>query len=370
MKVLLSGTSNSILAKGISHGIATHPAVTHFENVSLGASGIIAVGDHMRRIDFSKHDICILDYHVNEEVLIQMGLTHVEDSISNLAAICDAASRAGCLPIVVIFPLANRFYTERPFETKLFEGLAQFGLPVFNFYPIIARLASEMIRPVDDFFLDPNHINRVIACIFGQSLIDTISEWELSLAHVVETTINYRSLNFISYTELSVRGVSSVERRSSSLITADLLHIEPDAQLSLPKINCGWELAGMTFNAARSWGAMRDETSNIKVLEAKNQILFTLERNLTLVALPFLHTARLTAEITNLIYVSSSFTGAERPPMGFEIFGLILQEQQPACALKLLIPSATSNTYMISEVRYSEMRKAMSDRFLANSNQS
>jgi hypothetical protein len=143
MRVVLSGTSNSILAKSVSFAFANDPAVTHFANISYGASGSVALGDHLRKIDFSQFDFCVFDYCVNEEGLIRMKQSSVNAAINNLSAAIDAASRVGCQPIILVFPISKQAIKSRPFEDAVMKTFSRLGVPVFNFYNFAPTLIAS-----------------------------------------------------------------------------------------------------------------------------------------------------------------------------------------------------------------------------------
>lgn len=367
MRVVLSGTSNSILAKGVSQGIATHPAVSAFDNVSRGASGVVAVGDHLSRIDFTAYDLCILDYHVNEAVLLYMGLATLEDAVSNLAAICDAASRAGCLPVITIFPLSNRFRHARPFEAAIQERLGKIGVPIFNLYPLIDRMAAETGQPHAAFFMDPNHVARDVGRIFGAGVVDVMAEALHAPPRMVETDQLYRKLQFVGLDGLDVRGRTEQVTRSTRLTTADLLILEPDAELALKRADDHLEIAGMTFNAARSWGHWIEEASSQKVLEPFSAPLFSLGRELALVSWPLVPEPKCNAQSTRLRYVAGDLTGPDRPPMAFEVAGLVLRDSKATAPLALRVPaqaaSRPTEDWIIPEARHVEIRHAMETQF-------
>lgn len=363
MKVLLSGTSNSILARGIQHGISTHPAVSQFNNISFGASGIVAVGDHLRKINFSDFDLCVLDYHVNEAVLLQMGLSSLAESLSNLAAMCHAATQAGCLPIITIFPLSNRFHLDRPFETAVTETLAPFGLPIFNLYPLVARLSKDMGRPTDHFFHDPNHIHRNLGNLFGAGIIDVMKTYLEQPIKTIDTGLPYNSLTFAPFTDLRINGLSSVVQRSTRLLSVELLHCEPGARLTVLQRHQQMDLAGITFNASRSWGAWLDTVSGAKVLESINPNLFTNKRHLTIVALPCAPSCCLSAATAELIYEPVALEGPDNPPLGFEISGLILRDSRASRLLSLRVPVSPPSEWIYPEDRYVAMRDAMTAEF-------
>lgn len=335
MRLLLSGTSNSIIAKGIGTAFATDPRVSVFTNASYGASGTVAIGDHLRGIDFADYDVCVLDYCVNEEVLLYMGVTQLEDALSNIHAMIDAASRAGCLPVLAVFANDTRMNFPRPLEEALLEKLVPAGVPVFNIYDYIESLSQRYDLAPMDMFLDPNHVHRALSHFVGREIVSFLETLDFSGLRLHEPDLWYRRLGFVPHGDLAVVGSSHETEQSTSILTRRLLHVDPGARIVCQPANRS-ELAGVSYNAARSWGELSDRATGTVVARIEYNNLFSLRRGLTLVTWPVKQKLESNGEPFELDYRCDPLEGEDRPPPGLQIQGLILRDLTARCPLAVL----------------------------------
>lgn len=326
MRVLLSGTSNSVLAKSLSYSFKTDPAVTDFTNVSYGASGTVALGDHLRKIDFSQHDFCVLDYCVNEEVFIWQKDSSIFAAMNNLYAIIDASARAGCQPIVMIFPSSTRANHKRPLEEAIIDQLRARGIPVFNFYDFAARLTAQSGLGFKDLFLDPMHVRREIGHFMGNTAITYMKSVAQAGRPAPEPSeLSYQPLSFVPFQEVTVSCDRQIEHRETKLAAADLLRITPDTQLEFP-LDAPAEVIGMTYNAARTIGKLSPPAAPGETLmEVKASGLFSKQRGLTLVTVPMTHPLSAKGDMATLQYDFHGTVTDTQPSPALELSGFVLR---------------------------------------------
>lgn len=329
MKVLLSGTSNSILANGLSTALARDPQIETFTNASYGASGTVAIGDHLQRIDFTKHDVCIIDYCVNEEVFVHLGVTTPESAVSNICNLVDAASRAGCLPVIAILPTYQRIGLGRPLEEALIRAFAPYGVPIFNVYDYIEPFAQRHDFELRDLFLNPNHIQRELGYFVGLEITRFLSEADLQTVALRETATDYQPLTFIPHDQLRVRGESRLLERSSRLMTRCFLNISPGSEVQLehegPCI-----LSGISLNASRSSGRLTEQETRTEIFSYEHKTQFTLKRELTQVSLPLQPAMTLETGSATLNYLANDPDGTDHPESQLELSGFIVTAPDPA----------------------------------------
>lgn len=323
MRVLLSGTSNSIIADGISTVLARSPDVTQFRNASYGASGTVAIGDHLRGIDFAAHDVCIIDYCVNEEVFLFQNLTALEDALSNMFNMVDAASRAGCLPVILILPTQQRIGRIRPLEAGLVARLRAFGVPFFNTYDYITALGERYAIPPDELFMDANHIQRWLNKFIGQTIIDFLKGFDFSALRLRETGQTYRPLAFLAHEQLAITGDSQTVLHETRLMTRELLSLAPGAVMQLD-LASPCILSGVTLNAARSWGRLTQAESGAELFRTNVPSLFSAKRGLTLVSLPMPAPWQIGPGPAKVMFEGLALEGPDRPEIRLELSGLIL----------------------------------------------
>lgn len=286
MRVLLSGTSNSILARGIKYPLARDPRVTSFTNRSYGASGTVALANHLQYIDFTKYDFCILDYCVNEEVFISINESTTDSAMNNLMAAVDAASRAGCQPLILILPTSTRANYPRPFETAIIDKLGEHAVPIFNFYTFSKAFCGRTGLDFKDLFLDPMHIHREIGEAIGAALVDYMATHIKVTPTTATPSYEYDPLGFIPYKQFNVTGKSIQMQRESSLLQRSLLQITPEATITATAAASG-HVTGVCFDASRSVGTLTASAFQQICLSLKPNVpFFRQTRGLTLVMQP------------------------------------------------------------------------------------
>ena len=286
MRVLLSGTSNAIIARGVNYPLARDPRITSFANHSYGASGTVALGDHLRDIDFSQYDFCVLDYCVNEEVFISINESTTDMAMNNLLAAVDAASLAGCQPLIVILPTSTRINYPRPFENAIMDELAARCVPVFNFYAFANDFAAQTGISFDQQFLDPMHIHREIGAAIGTALIDYMAERIETAPTLTPLARTYDPVDFVPYTAFQVKGDAQEVTRESSLMSRDCLEILPGAEITITG-PCAGSVTGISFDASRSVGTISSDQSDRACLSLKPaSAFFRTTRSLTQMTIP------------------------------------------------------------------------------------
>ncbi|MDE4193112.1 hypothetical protein [Phaeobacter gallaeciensis] len=340
MRVLLTGTSNSIIPAGIKRALEIDPRVTAFTNASYGASGSVAIGDHLRNVDFSQYEVCVIDYCVNEEVLLSSNASTLERAVSNIFALVDRASRAGCLPVLAIYPTQHMLYIERPFENALVESLVTRGVPVFNIYDYVIGLNERQGFSVEELFLDPHHVLRKLSFFVGRQILDFVEAIDFGALELVETGETYHSLEFIPYADLCFDGGEMQEVvRKTTLMSRNLLNVTPGTRLTVETGKAS-EIAGITFNLSRSWGVLSNAENGAHLLEIANKSQFTLDRELVLVSLPFHPTVPTDGRAVSLDYTANPVVGDNYPDLGLELLGLVVRNCEQSHPLAILCPAA------------------------------
>lgn len=323
MRVLLSGASNAIIARGMNFPLSRDPRISRFTNQSYGASGTVALADHLRQIDFSQYDFCVLDYCVNEEVFISIDESTADSAMNSLFAAIDAASLAGCQPLVVILPTSTRLNYPRPFEKGIMDELATRSVPVFNFYTFAQQFAAHTGLTFHDLFLDPMHVHRELGAAIGTALIDYMAQ-RIEITPTL-TTIDrtYDPLDFVPYTAFQVTGEAKSVTRESALMSRDCLAITPDAQITLTAPAAG-KITGISFDASRSVGQITSQDGTQTCLSLKLSSAFFREtRSLTQMTLPIPHPIALDANNSATLHYTFDGTLTDiHPPAAMTLSGV------------------------------------------------
>lgn len=324
-RVLLSGTSNSLIAKGINASFSANPAVTKFTNQTYGASGTVAIGDHLRNIDFSKHDFCVLDYWVNESVFIWQKESTTKSAINSISAMIDAASIAGCKPIAIIFPDQNRLTAKRPFEDAVKDNFRSRGIPVFDSYKFAERIMAASNFSYEELFLNPMHIRREIGKFMGEIAIKFMqSDLGQAKPQITKTELTYHPLSFLPHENVRVKGTAKLVQRETRLLKTDVLRIEPGARIHL-SVDGPVEVIGLTCNAARTIGDLKDGKTGEPISKIASSALFSEKRSLTLVSLPLINPLLIKDDEGVIEYVFNGETKADQPAVALELQGFVLR---------------------------------------------
>lgn len=284
MRIFLTGTSNSILVNGFRKAFESDSRISKFTNNSFGASGSVAIGQHVGDVDFSEYDFCLIDYFVNQEVFLLKGEARLSDAVEDFLFLVDKCSRSGCQPIVVVFPTSTRFNFRRPYQDAVLSALSKLGVPYFDVYDLINTRLSEQKFPVSSFFLDQMHLKREIALRIGQFLCDWMhaNSENASSCRLVEVEGWFRPSTFLTHHEVEAEGFTI--QRSSKLASADLLILQQGSKVTL-KLPSDFELAGISFNAAKSLGLLKIQDTDQTEFKIPPSGRFQ-KRDLTMVTIP------------------------------------------------------------------------------------
>ncbi len=323
MRVVLSGTSNSIIAGGFRTAFEEDPSVSYFSNASYGASGTVAIGDHLRRIDFSQYDFCLIDYCVNEEMFRMDGLSSPEDGLKNVCAMVDAASSAGCQPVLVFFPFLSALQARRPFEDALLRRLVARGVRVFDGNLLIAALMQSFGYSAEALFLDARHVRREIGRFIGESIIKSLQRlYQMGLPQIRQTDLTYPPLKFIGIDALTVPDPRLEVTRVTRLLKVTLLKAQVGSILTMSTPDDG-ELVGVTYNLARAIGGLRNRANGASVTEVTLTQFFRKDRKMTLVCMPTILTPATRRKNVMLDIVFEGHTTKDQPDPCFELLGFV-----------------------------------------------
>lgn len=370
MRVLLSGTSNSVLARGLNYPLTNDSRVSKFTNYSYGASGSVALGDHLRKMDFLQQDFCILDYCVNEEVFIWQKQSHVDAAMNNLNAAIDAASRNRCQPIVLMLLTTKRADYARPFEEAIVAELSTRGVPVFNFYEFARNLTHVTDLEFEDLFLDRMHIRRELGYFIGQAVLDYMERSKDKQLTSTSSDLRYQPIGFVPLEEIDIIGSHELIHAKTKLLKTKLSRILPEAQIILKPRGRGSvdsEIIGLTCNAARTVGTLSDATTGQQLHEIMPTGLFTKARGLTLVSRPLKTPIQFKASKAVIEYTWQTCPLAEhQPDPALELSGFILRTVGQENEMPVHIATCETGPVALHEQVSEAQLQSLADLLLSN----
>lgn len=321
MKIILTGTSNSIITKGLSFGLRDSKAVSELSNLSFGASGSVAMGSHLRRMDFTGVDFCLLDYCVNEEVFIEQGQSSAEIAMNTTMAMLDAAARAGCQPVVLILPSTLRKVHPRLYEAALEDALAPLGVPIFNVYRLFDLMPD---RPFRDWFMDSMHITREVVYHLGTVLADWMAKTAAGRPRQpLVTERRYHPVEAITTERCALTGRSLLRHYENKMMKISLQRLEGPGQIELP-IDRPAKIIGLTYNAGRTIGSLTISGEDTPFETIKATVLFSTERGFTVISTPVRTPPRVDPPLARIDYTPIPSEDG-RPEAALELIDILLE---------------------------------------------
>lgn len=349
-RVLLCGTSNSVMVNGLAHGLATDPRVAAFVNRSFGASGSTALALHLREVDYSAFDLQILDYSVNEGQMLFGGASTMELYAGNLANAIDRAARAGCAS--VILNLTSRSGSAAPGELlgeMLRRRFAGFGVPVFDAAASLDAFTRRRRIDPARLYMDPMHLERRLARALGRVVLNRLEEArdDGALAGTaIATGERYPRLSHLSAAELFQPPPGVLVRRASRLTQVEVLPLASGPAYPLRHADETAVVIGIAYNAVHAGGALVDADGQ-PLLQLCDAPRYDPARNLVLIHVPC--PPRPLAALRTLTLLSAAPTAPApadpTPPTGLELVGVALSH--PAETFDLhVIPFAPPHRHL------------------------
>ncbi|MGZ8219207.1 hypothetical protein, partial [Methylomagnum sp.] len=161
MRIAIIGTSNSLMASGYTYGLAQSTKVTRVENFSMGGSISLLASVTTRGVDFSKFDVCLLDFAVNEALFV--GYISTDDMYAYERAIVGRLIAAGCLPVILIIPrkqMGGKRDLVREYHLRLAQEL---NLPYFDITSYLEKFTVTKGIERAVLFKDGGHLASTLA---------------------------------------------------------------------------------------------------------------------------------------------------------------------------------------------------------------
>jgi hypothetical protein len=172
------------------------------------------------------------------------------------------------------------------------------------------------------------HIRREIGRFVGTQAIKYMTSHGDQGRRVGRVSdLTYCPIRFLPQQEITAHGKSHRIQRDTRLVSAELLRIPPGGRFCVPESSRS-EIVGMTYNAARSIGTLRDATTGQLLHRIKPSSLYAKSRGLTLVALPMTQPLKLGTVPAVITYDFHGETTPTQPEPALEIFGFVLRETE------------------------------------------
>lgn len=244
MKLLVLGTSNSILKGGYVDALRIHPNITTINRVGPGGSTSIMLPFFGEEIDFSEFDFVIVDTSINDGAFLDWGLLMESEAMDNLRWLLRTATTAGCMPVILCMPNRARMNGGDTALALYKKAASEYRAPLFDGYKFAETCAREIQRPVNELFQDDLHLLPSIAALMAPAIVDLCRETKcFPTPSVAFRRIEAGDLNL------------PLRDRQTSLLSAQCAILSAEDCVCLA-LKLGERLAGVVYNAGRTSGSL------------------------------------------------------------------------------------------------------------------
>ena len=247
MKLLVIGTSNSILRGGYADALREDARVQQFLRIGPGGSTSIILPYFGQDLDFGAFDRVIIDTSINDSAFLGWGLIRAADIRENLDWILPRAINAGCGPIILCLPNRTRMNGDEDAALPVYRQAARdYAVPLLNGYEFVAGHAAEQGQPVADLFSDDLHLQPAVARHLAPLLLDLCDR--IPEPGTRPETVSFRRLE---------AGQIDLPRqyRRTSLTGADCAMLAPETNVPI-RLAAHESLVGVAYNAGKSFGSL------------------------------------------------------------------------------------------------------------------
>lgn len=250
MRIAVIGTSNAILKGGYTFGIREHPAVTRFDNFSLGASTTVILPKVAAECDLTGYDVVLFDFAVNEEIWVRQGTATLENLRSALDGFI-AGLPPETVPGIVVMPTHLGLGQRLPVHDFYRSYATARGYPLLDGFEDIDALASGREAQLE-LFMDPEHLQREVAHGFGGRIVEALLRWREAAPERGAEQALARRQEYRAFGPEEVENGETVER-GSSLIRGRFVRIGRDGRIAFRYAE-PVEIVGVGLNLAQTNG--------------------------------------------------------------------------------------------------------------------
>jgi hypothetical protein len=251
LRVAVIGTSNALLAAGLSHGLARAPQVTELRNLSLGASLSLHAALLAVEVDLGQYDLCLLDFAVNETPFAAAGTAR--QALHDYArAAAGMAIERGCLPVMLVLPRRDADDRHRMVTRHHLQIARELNLPHLDVCALVARLVGRLGIPRALLFRDDSHLARWFALALGHELAAALRRLLRRREDFVAEPWSFT--RFAAVPLLSLVPPERRIARRSTLLAMDFAELRHGEALRVPVPG---PVHGLWFNGLGSGGILR-----------------------------------------------------------------------------------------------------------------
>lgn len=252
--ICVFGTSNGLFKDGYVAGISDIVGVERTKNCSVGASSSFVWFATRALIDPEQFDWAILDYCVNDGLMIRDGSNTEANWRGSLAASIEALRARSCQPVLLILPGLPALKGANPLRDIALSLAEEYALPYLDGYALVADIVSgQPTLPVASLFRDPPHLHPDISRLIGQAVATALNELPApgDFGKAPTSPVRY------TFTQLDDwLPDQPVVERATSLTSRKFVNIGKDSPLTIP-VAQGQRVVGLAFDLAKTHGAIK-----------------------------------------------------------------------------------------------------------------
>lgn len=258
MNLLILGTSNSILTRGWSHGLAAALPNATIENLSFGSSPCSQFAWAMGR-DFSKFDYVFFDTVPNDE---KLGNRVGNDQYFDRILFELLSTIASQTRLIVLGFCLDALVKETPIHAKRRAFASALGAQFVSMRELSLKYGRSIIGDDAPLFESEAHPDRRIAFLVGIEIGRSLRRLRYLMPSRSRTALNY-SNNFHHDELVSTNAFHRVVNRRNRLVDVDLIEVDGGDFITLdPSRRC----IGIYINRHATCCTVRYEATNDHVV--------------------------------------------------------------------------------------------------------
>lgn len=251
--ICVFGTSNGLFKDGYVAGIREQVGAGACENRSVGAStSFIWFATH-HGVDFSRFDWAVIDYCVNDGLMIRSGANSVENWRNSVLTAIAEVREGGCQPALLILPSRQTMEGDNPLLPEALRLAREQCVPFLNGFALMRELLRRRANlQIGDLFRDPAHLHPSIARLIGVYLVQALSSVPPPASYG-SAPGSARAFRFAPVADWSAPDM--VRERATSLTTRSFRTFKSEEIYPCPA-EPGERLVGVALDLSKSHGTL------------------------------------------------------------------------------------------------------------------
>lgn len=274
MDLCLVGASNSFDSMPFARYLRSRADIGKFKNYSIGGSSSILAFRDLDDMKSGGFDFCLIDFSVNEILFNQKKSTDIDRIRENLESFCFQLIDAGCVPIILLFPVIEKRHDIVVEEYRKFSR--DFNIPIFDMYEILEDITSRLgVGPScirETFFDSPNHVKAWVAELCARMLLNGLSDFKWTLdRHHARGVSGFSGVKLRSVLEAPQGATVGTYSFANDFVSETVVTLGADTPLEVP-VPRGSSVVGYSADFARTSCYLSIRGQNRVVVDAKTAV--------------------------------------------------------------------------------------------------